>query len=49
MMCDMPPNSLRDPQVGPRVKQQQNKKIETHSLTCIIFGVGRHVEAPGWD
>jgi len=42
---DMPPNSLRDPKVGPRVKQQQ-KKIEACSLIHITSKVGGCVKTP---
>jgi len=47
MTC--PPNSLKDPKVGPKTKQQKKKKVEAHSLTRSTSRVGRHVGAPGWD
>jgi len=47
MTC--PPNSSRDPKVGPRVKQLKKKRVEACSLTRSTSGVGGHVGAPGWD
>jgi hypothetical protein len=35
---DAPPNSLRYLNVGPKVKQRKNKKIEAHSLAPIFKG-----------
>jgi hypothetical protein len=34
----MPPNSIKDPKVGPKVKQPK-KKVETRSLTRITSKV----------
>jgi len=45
----VPPNSLRDLNVSPKMKQWKNKKIEAHFLICSTFGVGRHIGALGWD
>jgi len=42
---DMPPNSLRDPKVGPIVKQQQ-KKVEACSLSHITSKVRRCARTP---
>jgi hypothetical protein len=42
----MPPNSLRDPNVGPKMKKQKNKKVKARSLARSTFGVGAHVRAP---
>jgi hypothetical protein len=48
---DVPSNSLRNPNVGPRMKQRKKKKkkVEPHSLACSISGVGGHVGVPRWD
>jgi hypothetical protein len=46
---DTPPNSSRDPKVGPRAKQQKKKRVGAHSLTHNTSKVGRHAEALGWD
>jgi len=46
---DAPPNSLRDPKVGPKAKQWKKNKVGARSLTCNISGVGGRVGAPGWD
>ncbi len=46
---DVPPNSSRDPKVGPRPKQWKKKKIGEHSLTRNTLGVGGRVRALGWD
>jgi len=46
---DTPPNFLRDPNVGPIMKQQKNKKVGAHSLTCNISKVGRCARALRWD
>jgi hypothetical protein len=40
-----PPNSLKDPNVSPRMKQQKKKKVETCSLAHNTSGVGEYVEA----
>jgi hypothetical protein len=47
MFDGVPPNSLKDPKVGPRAKQRKKKKVGAHSLTHSTFGVGRHVGALG--
>lgn len=39
-----PQNFVRDPNVGPRVKQWKKKRIGACSLTCSISGVGGHVK-----
>jgi hypothetical protein len=44
-----PPNSSRDPSVGPKTKQRKKKIVGAHSLTYNISGVGGHVGAPRWD
>jgi hypothetical protein len=46
-MCDTSPNSLRNPNVGPKVKQWKKKRIETCFLTYNISKIGRHVEILG--
>jgi hypothetical protein len=46
---DAPLNSLRNPNVGPRMKQWKNKRIRARSFACNILGVGGHVKALGWD
>jgi len=46
---DAPLNSLRNPNVGPRMKQWKNKRIGARSFACNILGVGGHVKALGWD
>jgi len=38
--CDTPPNSLRDPNMGPGAKQQKNKKIGARSLIHNTLGIG---------
>jgi hypothetical protein len=48
MLDDEPPNSSRDPKVGPKTKQWK-KRIGAHFLSHSISGVGGHVRAPGWD
>jgi hypothetical protein len=40
MASDVPPNSLRNPNVGPRVKQQKQKKIKACSLVRNTSRVG---------
>jgi len=44
----MPPNSLRDPNVGFKVKQWKKKGVKANSLhsTC---GVGGCARTLGWD
>jgi hypothetical protein len=49
IFLDLPPNSLRDPNVGPKVKKWKNKRVGARSLTCSTSGIGGHVGAPGWD
>jgi hypothetical protein len=46
---DVPPNSLKDPNVGPKTKQHKKKKVGAHSLTCNTLGVRRHARVLGWD
>ncbi len=46
---NMPPNYLRNRNVGPKVKQRKNKWVGAYSLTRIISGVRGHVGALGWD
>jgi hypothetical protein len=46
---DAPPNSSRDPKVGPRAKQQKKKKVWACSLTHNTSGVGRCVGVLRWD
>jgi hypothetical protein len=46
---DMPPNSLRNPNVVQRMKQWKKKKVGAHSLACNTSGVRRCVGALGWD
>ncbi len=46
---DVPSNSLKDPKMGPRVKQQKNKRIERHSLICNTSNVQGCVRAPRQD
>jgi hypothetical protein len=46
---DMPPNSSKDPKVGPRVKQWKKKRVKARSLTRNILGVGGCDGALGWD
>jgi len=46
---DMPPNSSRDPKVGPRAKQWKKKKVGARSLTCSISRLRGHAEATRWD
>jgi len=49
MHIDAPPNSLKDPKVGVKVKTTKNKRVRACSLICNILGVGRCVGAPRWD
>jgi hypothetical protein len=44
---DMPPNSSRDPKVGPKVKQRKKKRVGACSLTHNTLGVRGHVGASG--
>jgi hypothetical protein len=46
---DMPPNSSKDPKVGPRTKHRKKKRVRAHSLIGNISGVGGRARAPGWD
>ncbi len=46
---DVPPNSLRDQNVGSKSKQWKKKKVRAHSLTHSISKVKGHVGAPRWD
>jgi hypothetical protein len=46
---DTPLNSLRDPNVGSRMKQRKKKNIGAHFLTHTTPRVGERVGAPGWD
>jgi len=46
---DASPNSSRDPNVGPKTKQQKKKKVGAHSLTRSTSGVKGCVRALGWD
>jgi hypothetical protein len=46
---DAPPNSLRDPIVGPKANHWKKKRIVAHSLTHNTLGVGRCPGAPRWD
>jgi hypothetical protein len=43
------PNFLRNPNVGPEVKQWKRKRIKAHSLTYSTSRVGKHVGVLGWD
>ncbi len=45
----MPPNSSRDPMVGPKVKQRKKKKVGARSFTRNTLGVGGRARALGWD
>jgi len=45
----MPPNSSRDPKVGPRVKQYKKKKVGACSLTLNTSRVGGCAGVLGWD
>ncbi len=46
---DAPPNSSRDPKVGPKAKQRKKKRVGACSLTCNTLGVGGRAGALGWD
>jgi hypothetical protein len=46
---DAVPNSLRDPKVGSKVKQQKKKKDKARFLPCNIYMVGGCNGAPRWD
>ncbi len=45
----MPPNSSKDPKVGPKMKQHKKNIIGAHSLTHDTLGVGGCVGALRWD
>jgi hypothetical protein len=49
ILIDTSPNSLRDLNVGPRTKQQKNKRIGAHSLTHNTSGLGMCIRIPRWD
>jgi hypothetical protein len=44
-----PPNSFRDPNVGPRMKQQKKKKVKACSIIESTCGIGGHAGVPRWD
>jgi hypothetical protein len=46
-MIDVPPNSLRDPKVGHRVKRRKRKGVRACFLVHSTFGVGGCVGASG--
>jgi len=46
---DAPPNSSKDPRMGPKEKQQKKKRVGACSLTHNISRVGGHVKALKWD
>ncbi len=46
---DVPPNSLKDPNVGSKAKKQKKKLVWAHLLTYNTLGVGRHADVLGWD
>jgi hypothetical protein len=46
---DVPPNSLRNQNVGSKSKQWKKNKIKAHFLTHSISKVRGHVGAPRWD
>ncbi len=46
-MIDMPPNFLRDPKMGHRIKQQKKKRVEGCFLICSTFKVGGCVGISG--
>jgi hypothetical protein len=45
LKIDMPPNSLKDPNVGSIMKQRK-KKVGARSLTHNTLGIGGRVGAP---
>jgi hypothetical protein len=51
VMCvsDTAPNSLRNPNVGPKMKQWKNKRVRAYSLVRSISKVGRHAGILRWD
>jgi hypothetical protein len=49
MLDDMPPNSSKDPKVGPRIKQWKKKKIGARSLTRSTSRIGGCVGVAWWD
>jgi hypothetical protein len=46
---DTPPNSLMNPNAGPRVKQRKKVKSGACAVTCNTLGVGGHAGASRWD
>jgi len=44
----VPPNSSRDPKLGPKLKEWKKKKVGAHSLTHSTLGIKRHAKAPRW-
>jgi hypothetical protein len=47
--ANAPPSSLRNPNVGPKMKQWKKKKVKAHSLTRNTSRVRGHAGALGWD
>jgi hypothetical protein len=48
-LVNAPPNSLRNLNVGPIMKQWKKKKVEACFLACNTSRVKRHVGVSGWD
>ncbi len=46
---DMPPNSLKDPNLSFKMKQRKKKRVRAHFLIRNTSRVEGHVEAPKWD
>jgi len=46
---DVPPNSLKDPNVNPRAEQYIKKRVMAHSLIRNILKVGKCAKASKWD
>ncbi len=46
-IIDAPPNSLKDPKVGPKMKQWKKKKFHAHSLAHSTSGIRRCAGALG--
>jgi hypothetical protein len=49
MTIDAPPNSLKDPNENPKMKQWKKKGVKAHFLAHNTSKVGKHVRISRWD
>jgi hypothetical protein len=49
LLMMQPPNSSKNPKVGPKMKWWKKKKVGARSLIHNTSEVRRHVRAPEWD